>query len=337
MKKITNLLYVGDEIRADGFQNVSAFGNYARYSSTFNKRWDTGGSDVAVIWRPAERQGFQRAWRPRMNISSRESLTLPTTTGWIPRMSSTLCSLCTTSHSTTGPFFLALVAGCSVLTVDWFSASKFWEHIARYKATVVYSTGTIMAILLKQEVGEFEKKARELLRFWVPWPLDQPEVARARWPKIRFVEGYGLTEYSIAVLSTFDNPEPGCQGIVTPYTEFKICDPETGQELPADKVGEVVVRSKLGRAYMMRGYYKSPEETERTIKDGWLHTGDAGHLDENGCFHFSDRLKDSVRVGGENVPSLEVEAIIKGHPKIAEVAVVGVKGDLGPRCWLMWS
>jgi crotonobetaine/carnitine-CoA ligase len=330
LKKIGNLLYVGDEIRADGFGNVSAFDSYVSYPSAFKKRWNTSGSDAAVIWLTSGTSGLPKGVETtheyllqRVSFSANYYRMDP---------SDVIYFVLPMYHI---PFhdwalFLALVSGCSVLTVDWFSASKFWEHVAKYKATVVYSTGSIMAILLKQEVGDFEKQGRELLRFWVPWPLDQPEVARARWPKIRFVEGYGLTEYSIAVLSTFDNPELGCQGIVTPYTELKICDPETGQELPAGKVGEVLVRSKLGRAYMMRGYYKSPEETERTIKDGWLHTGDAGHLDENGCFHFSDRLKDSVRVGGENVPSLEVEAIIKGHPKIAEVAVVGVIEDLGP-------
>ena len=100
--------------------------------------------------------------------------------------------------------------------------------------------------------------------------------------------------------------------------------------LPAGKVGEIVVRSKVNPAYMMRGYYNSPEDTEQAVRDGWFHTGDAGYLDDRGRLHFVDRLKDSVRVAGENVPSVQVEAIIKQHPWIMEVAVVGVMGEMGP-------
>jgi len=80
---------------------------------------------------------------------------------------------------------------------------------------------------------------------------------------------------------------------------------------------------------MMQGYYKSPRETDETIRDGWLYTGDMGYLDEKKCLHFVDRLKDSVRVGGENVPSVQLEALIASNPKILEAAVVGAKGELG--------
>jgi crotonobetaine/carnitine-CoA ligase len=142
--------------------------------------------------------------------------------------------------------------------------------------------------------------------------------------------GYGLTEYAIATTNTLENPEIGSQGPPTPFTDLKICDPGTGMTLPVEKVGEIVVRSKVSPAYMMRGYYNSPEDTKEAVREGWFHTGDGGYLDERGHLHFVDRLKDSVRVGGENVPSVQVEGIIKGHPKIAEVAIVGVKGELGP-------
>jgi crotonobetaine/carnitine-CoA ligase len=187
-----------------------------------------------------------------------------------------------------------------------------------------------MAILLKQAVGDLERQGRKHLRIWVPWPLDQPDMAVTRWPKTKFLEGYGLTEYSIATTNTLEDPEIGSQGPPTPYTDLKICDPETGKALPTGKVGEIVVRSKVSPAYMMRGYYNSPEETRQAVRDGWFHTGDAGYLDDRGRLHFVDRLKDSVRVGGENVPSVQVEAIIKQDPRITEVAVVGVKGEMGP-------
>jgi crotonobetaine/carnitine-CoA ligase len=222
-----------------------------------------------------------------------------------------------------------MARGCKLVFVDWFSASKYWEHVVKYRCTITYTTGTIMAILLKQGVGSFEKEGTGFIRLWVPWPLDQPEVAMARWPNTKFLLGYGLSEYCHAATHSLDHPETDSQGPATPFTELKICDPETGKELPAGNVGEIVVRSNLGDAYMMQGYYKSPEETKRVLRDGWFYTGDAGYLDKRKLLHFVDRLKDSIRVAGENVPSVEVETIIKSHPKIMEAAIVGVKGELG--------
>jgi crotonobetaine/carnitine-CoA ligase len=223
---------------------------------------------------------------------------------------------------------MAMAGGCKVVFVDWFSASRFWEHAATYQATMVYTTGTIIPILLKREMEKFEREARERIRFWGAWPVDQPEVVFRRWSKTRFVSGYGLSEYALATMNIF-NTEDMSQGPATPFTELKICDPDKGETLPAGVTGEIVVRSKLGPGFMMQGYYKSPEATSETIRDGWLYTGDGGYLDDKGKLHFVDRLKDSVRVGGENVPSVQVEGIIAGHPKISEVAVAGVKGELG--------
>jgi len=233
------------------------------------------------------------------------------------------------------PFFVwgfpfALMAGCTVVYLDWFSASKFWDHAAKYKATMVYSTGTVIPILLKREVGESEAAGRDAIRLWGAWPLDQPEVVYKRWPSAKFVEGYGLSEYALATITTHEKPEDAVsQGPATPFTELKIRDQETGEELSAGSPGEIVLRSNLGPGFMMQGYYKSPKETDETIRDGWLYTGDMGYLDEKKRLHFVDRLKDSVRVGGENVPSVQLEALIGGHPKILEAAVVGAKGELG--------
>jgi crotonobetaine/carnitine-CoA ligase len=330
LNKIKGLLYLGDEIQADGFEKVLSLSNYVHYSAGFEKPWEVSGSDVAVIWLTSGTTGLPKAVETtheylfhRVSFSANYYRMAP---------SDVIYFVLPMYHI---PFYVsalfsALASGCSIVSVDWFSASKFWEHVVEYRATVMYSTGTIMAILLKLDVGDFERHGRELLRLWQPWPLDQPDVARARWPKTRFMEGYGLTEYALAAMSSFESPEVGCQGRATPYTDLKICDPETGSELAAGKVGEIVVRSKIGPAYMMRGYYKAPLDTAVATRDGWFHTGDAGYLDEKDLLHFVDRLKDSVRVGGENVPSVEVEAIIRRHPKIDQVAVVGVEGELGP-------
>jgi crotonobetaine/carnitine-CoA ligase len=331
LTKITHVLYVGDLIETDQFSHVLSFARYTECPPEFTKRWDVSGSDVAVIWLTSGTTGLPKGVETTHEyLFQRTSFSVYTYFRMTP--SDVIYFALPMYHI---PFhnmglFMAMISGCTVVTVDWFSASKFWQHIAKYGATVTYATGTVMAILLKKEVGDFERQGREHLRLWMPWPLHEPDVAVARWPKTNFIMGYGLTEYAIAATNTLENPEIGSQGPPTPFTDLKICDPDTGMTLPVEKVGEIVVRSKVSPAYMMRGYYNSPEDTKEAVREGWFHTGDGGYLDERGHLHFVDRLKDSVRVGGENVPSVQVEGIINGHPKIAEVAIVGVKGELGP-------
>jgi crotonobetaine/carnitine-CoA ligase len=113
-----------------------------------------------------------------------------------------------------------------------------------------------------------------------------------------------------------------CIGLVRLGNEMKVVN-EEGKEVPSGTIGEIVVKGVPGRT-IMKGYYKNPEATEQTIKDGWLYTGDNAYMDEDGYFHFVDRKKDMIKRGGENVAAVEVEYVISLHPKVQEVAVVGV-------------
>jgi acyl-CoA synthetase (AMP-forming)/AMP-acid ligase II len=104
--------------------------------------------------------------------------------------------------------------------------------------------------------------------------------------------------------------------------ELKVCNKD-GQELPGGETGEFVVRSGTN----MISYWKLPEETQSTLQNGWIHTGDAGYVDENGYAFLRDRIKDMVVTGGENVYPVEVEAVLSGHPSIMEVAVIGIPDE----------
>ena len=95
------------------------------------------------------------------------------------------------------------------------------------------------------------------------------------------------------------------------------------EELPSGTVGEIVVRSPL----VMKGYWRLPEASASAIRDGWLHTGDAGYFDMDGYLHVHDRVKDMIISGGENIYPAEVEDAVHGHPAVAEVAVIGVPDD----------
>ena len=109
-----------------------------------------------------------------------------------------------------------------------------------------------------------------------------------------------------------------------PWVEMRIVDPETEQDSPTGTVGEVWFRSRQN----MKGYWKKPEETAKTITpDGWLKTGDAGYLDEDGYLYIHDRVKDMIVSGGENIYPAEVENCLMSHPDIADVAVIGVPDE----------
>jgi acyl-CoA synthetase (AMP-forming)/AMP-acid ligase II len=141
-----------------------------------------------------------------------------------------------------------------------------------------------------------------------------------------FVQFYGMTETTgtIVALPPEDHTPEGsprmrAAGKPLPFVELRVVD-ANGDDLPVGQVGEIVTRSPAN----MLGYWNRPEETARTIRQGWLHTGDAGYLDADGYVYIHDRVKDMIISGGENVYPAEVESALSDHPAIAEVAVIGV-------------
>jgi acyl-CoA synthetase (AMP-forming)/AMP-acid ligase II len=111
----------------------------------------------------------------------------------------------------------------------------------------------------------------------------------------------------------------GSAGFARTDVEVKIIN-KNGRELPPGVIGEIVTRSDL----VMKGYWKNPEATASTIKNGWLHTGDVGYLDESGYLFIMDRSKDMIISGGENIYPREIEEVLVRHPAVREVSVIGV-------------
>ena len=114
----------------------------------------------------------------------------------------------------------------------------------------------------------------------------------------------------------------GSTGIPIPGVEVKIFDVKD-RELPAGEQGEIVVRGPN----VMRGYYKNPEETAAALRGGWLHTGDAGYLDDEGYLFITDRYKDMIIKGGYNIYPSEIEGYLDEHPAVGEVAVIGIPDE----------
>ncbi|MCM3092066.1 MULTISPECIES: long-chain-fatty-acid--CoA ligase [unclassified Cytobacillus] len=139
----------------------------------------------------------------------------------------------------------------------------------------------------------------------------------------KLVEGYGLTESSPVTHANFlwDRPRvKGSIGVPWPDTDAAIFSLETGEELPAGEVGEIAVKGPQ----VMKGYWKRPEETEQTLKGGWLLTGDLGYMDENGYFYVVDRKKDMIIAGGFNIYPREIEEVLYEHPAVQEVVAAGI-------------
>jgi long-chain acyl-CoA synthetase len=136
------------------------------------------------------------------------------------------------------------------------------------------------------------------------------------------VEGYGLTEASPV---THANPisgrrKPGSIGLPLPNTEAKIVDLHSGADLPPGKAGELLIRGPQ----VMKGYWKRRDDTDRVIIDGWLRTGDVARMDEDGYFYIIDRKKDMILAGDYNVYPRDIEEVLYEHPKVLDVAVVGL-------------
>jgi acyl-CoA synthetase (AMP-forming)/AMP-acid ligase II len=156
--------------------------------------------------------------------------------------------------------------------------------------------------------------------------------AMKAWPDTRFMQVYGLTEVCGVITHLLpeahhDSEHPErlvSAGTCLPETEVRVVDPESGQEVATGEPGELWFKTPQ----LMEGYLNKPDETAKVIDaDGWFHTGDIGRVDEGGYVYVSDRLKDMIISGGENIYSPEVERVLSEHPAIAEAAVIGVPDD----------
>jgi long-chain acyl-CoA synthetase len=142
---------------------------------------------------------------------------------------------------------------------------------------------------------------------------------------VALVEGYGLSEGSCAsTLNPFDGVrKPGTVGLPLPGQEVRVVD-QLGNPVPQGERGEIVIRG----ANVMRGYLNRPEDTAKTIIDGWLHTGDVGIFDEDGYLRIVDRIKDMIIRGGENIYPKEIETVLYSSEAVLEAAVVGQADDV---------
>jgi acyl-CoA synthetase (AMP-forming)/AMP-acid ligase II len=168
-----------------------------------------------------------------------------------------------------------------------------------------------------------------------PMPPPLLRAAMEAWPATDFMQVYGLTEVSGVATHLLPHEHRDAEaeghperllsaGRAIPGYELRIVDPGTDADLPTGEAGEIWMRTPQ----LMAGYLNKPEATAEVVtEDGWFRTGDIGHLDADGFLYVSDRLKDMIISGGENIYSPEVERVLSEHPAVLEVAIVGVPDD----------
>jgi crotonobetaine/carnitine-CoA ligase len=219
----------------------------------------------------------------------------------------------------------ALAVGATAALGRRFSASRFWDEVRRFDATVFNFMGATLTILWKRPPTPADRDHRVRMAWGVPMPA-----WKAGWEE-RFgfplLQVYGLTDGGVPVYDDLEaGQRPGACGRVIPEFELRIAD-ENGMMLPAGRTGEILVRGREP-GLVMNGYHAMPEATAAVFRDGWLRTGDLGRLDEDGYLYFAGRSSDSIRRRGENISAFEVEELAEGHPDVVEAAAVGVPSEL---------
>lgn len=207
-----------------------------------------------------------------------------------------------------------------------FSAATFWDDIRLTEASVVSLFGSMATILLKHETAASARQ-NTVRACWVFPSSRSIRESLERAFDVRVLTAYASTEanfVSVAAL-TGDCP-PDSVGRVHPLFEVMISD-STDTALAAGTRGEILVRP-LAPFITMLGYYAMPEATVSANANLWYHTGDVGYFDADGNLYFVDRLTDTIRRNGENISSMEVEAVVVDHPRVAECAVVGIDSEL---------
>ena len=217
-----------------------------------------------------------------------------------------------------------LYVGATVVLLPWPDARLILEAVERHRVTAFRAVPTIWKRLLAQpDLGRRDLSSlRRVIAGSDAMPAELIEEIRRRIPRADFLQNYGLTEAGPVLTYLRPGDPPGKYGSNgTPHSqaELQIVDSDD-RPLPPGEIGEIVARSE----HLMNGYWGLPDRTAEALRGGWLHTGDLGYLDADGYLWITGRAKDVIISGSEHIYPAEVEAVLRLHPAVEEVAVIGV-------------
>lgn len=215
--------------------------------------------------------------------------------------------------------------GCRSVILPRFDCHQFFEAIQEFQVKRFAAVPTVLNyMLLYPDRDKFDCSSLEYVS---SGGAALPEEIRRHFEEefhCKVLRGYGLSEAAptVSALGEVDWPRPGSVGKPLPGVDVLITD-DVGRPVPPGTHGEICVRG----ANVMKGYWNDPEATRAVMRDGWLRTGDIGRLDADGYLYITDRLKDIIIKGGENISPRQIEEVMMQHPAVAEVAVIGVPSD----------
>jgi acyl-CoA synthetase (AMP-forming)/AMP-acid ligase II len=222
---------------------------------------------------------------------------------------------------------LGLHVGATIVTMPRFDLEQFLETLHKYRITFANVVPPIVLALAKHPLVEKYDLGSLRTVFSGAAPLGAAVAGLASQRLgCEVIQGYGLTETSPVTHATRAGHTAKVAGIGPPIpnTESKITDLATGAELGANQEGEICIRGPQ----VMSGYLNRPEATAAMLDaDGWLHTGDVGYADEEGCFFVVDRVKELIKFKGLQIAPAELEAVLLAHPAVADVAVIPVADE----------
>jgi long-chain acyl-CoA synthetase len=226
--------------------------------------------------------------------------------------------------------FRALANGWTVVIMPAFSVRGVLEKLKRHPITILHSVPILFSGLVDHlEKDVSGRSAFRSLKIAGCGSAPLPAKVFQRFLELTGVElcqGYGLTENSPVVCS---NPiqgvkKPGSVGTPLPGIDVKIVDPNDGErELPLGETGELLVKGPQ----VMAGYYNRPEETARTLKGGYLYTGDMAYMDEDGYVYIAGRKKDMVISAGYNIYPSEIDDVLLKHPDVGDACTIGIPDE----------
>src|SRR5690625_103357 len=221
---------------------------------------------------------------------------------------------------------LSIMSGYEMVLLPKFDAEETLKTIQKMKPSIFPGAPTMYIGLLNHpDITKYDlSSVQACISGSASLPLD----VQQKFEKVtggRLVEGYGLTETSPVTHANlvWDKRVNGSIGLPWPDTDSKIVKKGTTEEVPVGEVGEIAVKGPQ----IMKGYWKREKETNETLKDGWLMTGDMGRMDEDGFFYVVDRKSDMIIASGFNIYPREVEEILFEHNDIQEVAVIGIPDE----------
>jgi long-chain acyl-CoA synthetase len=231
------------------------------------------------------------------------------------------------------PAMALTMAGGTHICLPKFDAVLAFEAIQRHKVNYCLFVPTMINMLINH--AHFERYDLSSVRYceYGASPMPDSVLAQAmlKLPSWEFIQGYGLTESAALALSLPWRYHFECEGLPSKRqaagraaygVDVRIVD-DNGQQLPRGQTGEIALRG----AQIMLGYWHKPEASAGALRNGWLHTGDAAYMDDDGFVYIVDRVKDMIISGGENIYSREVENAVHAYPAVRECAVFGVPNE----------